>query len=403
MSFPLERTLRIKPVPAGNTSEHSSQNKSSSGSIGVGFNIGGPSTGLSVNANASRAKGQADGESQSSTNTRLQAGGTLTFNSGGDTTLQGATASAKQVTGTVGGNLNLSSLQDTSQYKENSQSSGFSVSVPITGGAANVSVSHSKTNIDSTYQSVGEQTAIRAGDGGFDIDVKGKTTLTGAQITSTDKAVQGGKNSFKSAGGIDMQDLQNSAQFDADSFSVSATVRGDSRNEDGTPKLDTAGKPIQGKPEGSFGFGSDSGQASSTSTSGISGIAGDTKARTGDKETGLTPLFDAAKTKAEGQSQVAITAEVGKNASKAWGDFATNKENELRSLGKHEEADKWREGGTYRAAGHFAIGGLGGGGAGALASGGISLAADKLNSLQGELKDKLIELGMSPRVRQLTT
>jgi hypothetical protein len=44
--------------------------------------------------------------------------------------------------------------------------------------------------------------------------------------------------------------------------------------------------------------------------------------------------------------------------------------------------NKWREGGTYRAAGHFVIGGLGGGGAGALASGGISLAADKLKSMQ---------------------
>jgi filamentous hemagglutinin len=387
----------INLLAAGNTSEHSSQNKSSSGSVGLSFT----GAGVSATASASRAKGQADGESQSSTNTRVQAGGTLTFNSGGDTTMKGATASGNKVTGTVGGNLNLSSLQDTSQYKENSQSSGFSVSVPITGGAASASVSHSKTKIDSTYQSVGEQTAIRAGDGGFDIDVKGKTTLTSSQITSTDKAVQDGKNSFKSAGGIDMQDLQNSAQFDADSFSVSATVRGDSRNEDGTPKLDTAGKPIQGKPEGSFGFGSDSGQGSSTSTSGISGIAGDTTARTGDKETGLTPLFDAAKTKAEVQGQVAITAEFGKNASKAWGDFATNKEQELRSQGKHEEADKWREGGVYRAAGHFAIGGLGGGSAGALASGGISLAADKLNSLQDELKDKLIELGMSPDTAQM--
>jgi hypothetical protein len=172
-----------------------------------------------------------------------------------------------------------------------------------------------------------------------------------------------------------MQDLQNSAQFDADSFSVSATVRGDSRNEDGTPKLDTAGKPIQGKPEGSFGFGSDSGQASSTSTSGISGIAGDTSARTGDEETGLKPLFDAAKTKAEVQSQVAITAEFGKNASKAWGDFATNKEQELRNQGKHEEADKWREGGMYRAAGHFVIGGLGGGGAGMATAGTLGTAA----------------------------
>ncbi|WP_346309070.1 hemagglutinin repeat-containing protein [Limnohabitans sp.] len=320
MSFPLERTLRIKPVPAGNTSEHSSQNKSSSGSIGVGFNIGGPSTGLSVNANASRAKGQADGESQSSTNTRLQAGGTLTFNSGGDTTLQGATASAKQVTGTVGGNLNLSSLQDTSQYKENSQSSGFSVSVPITGGAASASVSHSQTSIDSHYQSVGEQTAIRAGDGGFDIDVKGKTTLTGAQITSTDKAVQGGKNSFKSAGGIDMQDLQNSAQYDASSYAVTL-AKGSEPNK--APVLSGAG------------IGADSGQASSTSTSGISGIAGDTSARTGDEETGLKPLFDAAKVKQEVQAQVAITSEFGKQAGKAIKDYSEEQRKSLREQAKN--------------------------------------------------------------------
>ncbi len=63
--------------------------------------------------------------------------------------------------------------------------------------------------------------------------------------------------------------------------------------------------------------------------------------------------------------------------------------------------NKWREGGTYRAAGHFVIGGLGGGSAGALASGGISLAADKLNNLQDELKDKLIALGMSPDTAQM--
>ncbi len=66
-----------------------------------------------------------------------------------------------------------------------------------------------------------------------------------------------------------------------------------------------------------------------------------------------------------------------------------------------KQADKWREGGTYRAAGHFAIGGLGGGGAGALASGGISLAADSLNSLQDDLKDKLIALGLSPDAAQM--
>ena len=60
------------------------------------------------------------------------------MSSGGDTTMQGATASGNKVTGTVGGNLNLSSLQDTSQYQDKSQSSGFSVSVPIDGQPATV-------------------------------------------------------------------------------------------------------------------------------------------------------------------------------------------------------------------------------------------------------------------------
>ncbi|WP_291915356.1 hemagglutinin repeat-containing protein [Limnohabitans sp.] len=178
------------------------------------------------------------------TNTQLS-GNTVSITSGGDNTYKGVVVHGEQVTAAMGGNLNLSSLQDTSQYQDKSQSSGFSVSVPITGGSASASFSHSSTDINSNYQSVGEQTAIRAGDGGFDIDVQGKTTLTGAQITSTQAAIDNNKNSFKSAGGLDMQDLQNTAQFDASSYSVSATVRGDSRNEDGTPRLDAAGKPVQ--------------------------------------------------------------------------------------------------------------------------------------------------------------
>ncbi|WP_346309062.1 hemagglutinin repeat-containing protein, partial [Limnohabitans sp.] len=382
----------ITLLAASNTSEHSSQNKSSSASVGASFS----GAGVAANASASRANGQADGESQSSTNTRVQAGGTLTLRSGGDTTLQGATASGHKVTAAVGSHLTLSSLQDTSQYQDKSQSSGFSVSVPITGGAASASVSHSQTSIDSHYQSVGEQTAIRAGDGGFDIDVQGKTTLTGAQITSTDKAVQGGKNSFKSAGGIDMQDLQNSAQYDASSYSVSATVQGDSHNKDGTPQLDKAGQPIKGKPTGSAGYGSDSGQGSSTSTSGISGVAGDTSARTGDQETGLQPMFDAAKVKADVQSQVAITAEFGKNASKAWGDYATTKFLDAVKSGDEDEAKCWAPDGTCRAAGHVFIGGLTGGAAGAAGAGASSLAAPHLQAF-------LVDAGLSPTAASAIT
>lgn len=45
-----------------------------------------------------------------------------------------------------------------------------------------------------------EQSAIRAGDGGFQVDVGGNTSLQGGQITSSEAAVQQGKNRFTTGG-----------------------------------------------------------------------------------------------------------------------------------------------------------------------------------------------------------
>ena len=68
------------------------------------------------------------------------------------------------------------------------------------GSAPSASASLSKTRVDSNYQSVGTQSGIRAGDGGFQVNVQGDTTLVGGSITSTDKAVSEGKNSFQTGG-----------------------------------------------------------------------------------------------------------------------------------------------------------------------------------------------------------
>ena len=46
-----------------------------------------------------------------------------------------------------------------------------------------------KQDIDRHYASDGEQSAIRAGDGGFQVNVKGGTSLNGGAITSTQKAI----------------------------------------------------------------------------------------------------------------------------------------------------------------------------------------------------------------------
>ena len=64
--------------------------------------------------------------------------------------------------------------------------------------------------------------------------------------------------------------------------------------------------------------------------------------RTGDA-TGIVRIFDQNKVQREIDAQVAITAEFGKQASKAVGDYASRKYNELKDSDPVEAA-KWSEG-----------------------------------------------------------
>jgi filamentous hemagglutinin len=77
------------------------------------------------------------------------------------------------------------------------------------------------------------------------------------------------------------------------------------------------------------GFGSDKGSASSVTTAGISGVAGNTAARTGDQETGIGQIFDAAKVKQEIEAQVKITQEFNKQAGKAIEGYVTTQRKAL--------------------------------------------------------------------------
>ncbi|MGF6573842.1 filamentous hemagglutinin [Paraburkholderia sp. GAS333] len=213
---------------AQNTDSQQSTNSGSSASIGVTFGIG-SQNGISFQAGVSGTKGDGNGSDTTWTNTQVNAGNTLTLQSGGDTNLKGAVANGEQVVANVGGNLNIESLQDTSTYGSKQQSGGVSVSVcvpPICYGGSSVSGNYSQQKLNSNYASVTEQSGISAGDGGFQIDVKGNTDLKGAVISSSDTAVQNGVNSLATAT-LTHSDIENRAEYSGQSVGISGGYGGD--------------------------------------------------------------------------------------------------------------------------------------------------------------------------------
>lgn len=203
----------INLLAAKSTADQHSTNKSSSASVGVSFGT----DGLLLNVSAFKGRGNADGSDVNWSNGRIEAGNQLTLESGADTTLKGAVASGKQVTANIGGNLNIESLQDTSQYDSKQQSLGGSVSVGYgkVGGSINVA----RSNINSNFASVIEQSGIKAGDEGFQVNVKGNTDLKGAVIASTDQAVQDNKNTLTTAT-LTTSDIENRAEASAKSSGI---------------------------------------------------------------------------------------------------------------------------------------------------------------------------------------
>ena len=81
----------------------------------------------------------------------------------------------------------------------------------ISQGGGSASFSAQNGHADSNYAGVNEQAGIMAGNGGFDVNVKGNTALTGAVISSTADA---SKNSL-TTGTLTYSDIQNQSHYDA--------------------------------------------------------------------------------------------------------------------------------------------------------------------------------------------
>ncbi|WP_080411565.1 hemagglutinin repeat-containing protein [Burkholderia ubonensis] len=389
-----------------NTDSTRSSNSSSGSSVGVSIGT----NGIGVSASMSRAHGDGNSDAAMQNNSHVTGANSVTMISGGDTNVIGSNVSGRTVAADVGGNLNMRSVQDTTVSSAHQSSVGGGISVStMGGGSASFSSSHGNANGD--YAGVNEQAGIQAGEGGFNVNVKGNTDLTGAAISST---ADPSKNTL-TTGTLTYRDIENHSTYNADSSGLSAGAG-----------VGVTGKAIgPGSVSGSGGVTpmisqSDSGNEHATTRSGVSAgainitnAAGQTQdmanlnrdtsnlngsvSKTPDVQHLLDQQADlmnatqaAGQVVAQGIGAYADTkqkeAQRAADAAKASGDTTAQ-------AAYQAEADSWAEGGTNRVLMHTAGGallaGLGGGNAlaGAAGAGLSSAFAGKLNSLADAVGD----------------
>jgi filamentous hemagglutinin len=322
----LEADNKVNLLAAQNTTTQTSDSSNRSASVGIAAQLGNQGAGIGFTGSVSAGKGNGNGHETTYTNTHVAGTDSVSIKSGSDTNVKGATVEGKQVTANVGGNLNVQSLQDTATYAEKTQQIGASGMI---GAGGSGSANFAKSSINSNYASVTEQSGLKAGDDGFTVNVQGNTALVGGAITSTQAAIDNNKNSFQTGGTLTTSDIENKASFEAKSVSVSVSA---------------GGSPIPGQGLSAAlsgaGMGKDSGSTSSTTTAGISGIAGDTAKRTGDNAQAIGKIFDADKVRQEIQAQTKITQEFSKQASAAIATYSDQQKKDLQAQIRDEKTSK---------------------------------------------------------------
>lgn len=179
----LAATDRVDLRNSTDTERVRHDNGSTSGSVGVSIGT----KGLGVSASAARANGDGNSDGAMQNNTHVRARESVTIKSGGDTNVVGANVKGNRVVADVQGDLNVASVQDTSVSAARQHSAGVGLNVSQGGGSASFNVQNG--NARGNYASVTEQAGIEAGEGGFDIAVKGHELVARCAVQWTDWAV----------------------------------------------------------------------------------------------------------------------------------------------------------------------------------------------------------------------
>ncbi|MFG6088923.1 hemagglutinin repeat-containing protein, partial [Stenotrophomonas indicatrix] len=146
-------------------------------------------------------------------------GQNISLKAEGDTTLRGATATADRIDVKTGGTLTIESLQDMAESMSKNSQVGGRVQVAF-GNAWNADGYASAGKAEGSYQGVGQQSGLFAGNGGYHVDA-GHVNLIGGAISSTNAA-----NSELTAQTLTFSDLQNQMDYSASSGSISGGAGG---------------------------------------------------------------------------------------------------------------------------------------------------------------------------------
>ncbi|QNB16453.1 filamentous hemagglutinin N-terminal domain-containing protein [Paraburkholderia tropica] len=206
---------QVNVINTTDTDSTRSSNSSSSASIGVQYTAGG---GFGVSAAMSNAHGDANSDASIQNASHVNGANSVTVVSGGDTNIIGSQINGRQIAADVGGNLNIVSVQDVTNSAAHQSSTGGGFTISQGGGSASFSAQNG--HADGSYAGVNEQAGINAGDGGFNVNVKGNTGLTGGVISST---ADESKNSL-TTGTLTFSDIDNHSHYSANSNGISAGV-----------------------------------------------------------------------------------------------------------------------------------------------------------------------------------
>ena len=221
----LDSARDIRLLSAQDSQHQDGKNRNAGVQVGVGVSVG-AQTGVYIYAEAAYGKGKNRTDSQTHQNTLLQSD-KLQLSSKGNTVLNGAQAHARRIDADVGGTLYIESPQDTVEQESKQSGGGIRAQVAL-GTAWSVSGNYNQSKASGYSRSVGSQSGLFAGEGGYHITADSVRLKGGAIASAADK-----DHNELTARSFSFEDIRNESSYSASSMGIGAGYGGSLKGSDG--------------------------------------------------------------------------------------------------------------------------------------------------------------------------